>query len=48
MSRDAVHWSASINVEKSEDLQPLQAENQDAMGVDLVTATVAMLSIGAS
>jgi hypothetical protein len=48
MPRDAVHWNASINVEKFDDLQPLQAENQGAMGVYLVIATVAMLSIGAS
>jgi hypothetical protein len=48
ISRDAVHWNASINVENFDDLQPLQAENQGAMGMDLVIATVAMLYIGAS
>jgi hypothetical protein len=47
MPRDAVHWNANINVGKFDDLQPLQAENEGAMGVDLVIATVPMLSIGA-
>jgi hypothetical protein len=28
MSRDAVHWNASINVEKFDDLQPLQPKTK--------------------
>ena len=46
MSRHAGHWYASISVDMPDDPQPLQAENQGALGVDMGITALAVLSNG--